>query len=43
MREIFERIEDNRSTFYEVDIDASEFKEGNPWLFSVFLKFDSSN
>lgn len=43
MREIFERIEDNSSTFYEVDMDAGEFKEGNAWLFSVFLKFDSSN
>ena len=43
MREIFERIEDGVSTFYEVDMDASEFKEGNPWLLSVFLKFDSSS
>ena len=54
MREIFERkqsgashnkncLEENGSTFYEVDMDAGEFKEGNPWLFSVFLKFDSSD
>ena len=41
MREIFERVEDGSSNFYEVDVDASEFKDTNPWLFSVFLKFDS--
>ena len=41
MREIFERIEDNNSTFYEVNMDAGELKSENPWLFSVFLKFDS--
>jgi len=43
MREIFERIEDGISTIYEVNMDAGEFKSENPWLFSVFLKFDSSN
>jgi len=36
MREIFERVEDNSSTFYEVDMDAGEFKEGNPWLLVFF-------
>ncbi|MEN8303454.1 MAG: DUF695 domain-containing protein [Campylobacterota bacterium] len=43
MREIFERVEDNNGTFYEVDMDAGEFKSESPWLFSVFLKFDSSS
>ncbi len=43
MREIFERIEEGNSTFYEVDMDAGEFKDESPWLFSVFIKFDSSN
>jgi len=43
MREIFERVEDKSSNFYEVDMDAGEHKEDNPWLFSVFLKFDSSD
>jgi len=41
MREIFERVEESSSNFYEVDMDAGEFKEENPWLFSVFVKFDS--
>ena len=41
MREVFQRVEDGSSTFYEVEMDAGEFKDGNPWLFSVFLKFDS--
>ncbi len=54
MREIFERVqseashskdylEDGVSTFYEVNMDAGELKDENPWLFSVFLKFDSSS
>ena len=41
MREVFQRVEDGSSTFYEVEMDAGEFKDGNPWLFSVFLMFDS--
>ncbi len=54
MREIFERkqsgashnkdcLEDGESTFYEVNMNADEFKDENPWLFSVFVKFDSSD
>lgn len=40
MREIFNRIEDESSTNIEVDIDAGDFKEDNPWLFSIFIKYD---
>lgn len=40
MREIYNKIEDNSLIKIEVDVDASEHKEDNPWLFSVFLKYD---
>ncbi len=42
MREIFERLDDS-SVIYEVEMDAGELKEENPWLFSVFIKFDTSD
>ncbi|MEA3370440.1 MAG: DUF695 domain-containing protein [Campylobacterota bacterium] len=41
MREIFQRLEDGENIHYEVEMDAGEFKSENPWLFSVFVKFDS--
>jgi len=41
MREVFKRFEDKSVLNIEVDIDASEYKEENPWLFSVFVKYDS--
>lgn len=40
MREIFTRIEDKSLINIEVEIDASDFKEDNPWLLSVFIKYD---
>lgn len=41
MREIFNRIEDDNSEMIiEVNVDASEAKEMNPWLFSIFVKYD---
>jgi len=40
MREIFTREEDGSSYFIEVNIDAGEYKKDNPWLFSVFIKYD---
>ncbi len=33
-------LEDNELARIEVDVEASEFKENNPWLLSVFLKYD---
>ena len=42
MREIFSRELDGNTAVIEVEIDAGEFKEENPWLFSVFVKFDST-
>ena len=41
MREHFQREEEGKSLFYEVNMDAGEFKDENPWLFSIFIKFDS--
>ncbi len=40
MREIFSRIDNNELVKIEIDVDASEYKVNNPWLFSVFLKYD---
>jgi len=40
MREYFKREVDSQSAFYEVNMSAGEFKQGNPWLFSVFIKID---
>lgn len=41
MREIYTRVEDDSLVGIEVDIQAYEQKEANPWLFSVFVKFDA--
>jgi len=40
MREIFNRVEDNNPVLLEIEMDAGECKESNPWLFSVFVKYD---
>jgi hypothetical protein len=40
MREIFSRKQENGTVSYEVELEAQEHKEDNPWLFSVFVKFD---
>ena len=40
MREIFTRTEDGQLTNIEVVLDAGKNKESNPWLFSVFVKYD---
>lgn len=41
MREVFDRKEDGSDIVYEVEMDAGDFKGENPWLFSIFIKFDS--
>ncbi len=38
MREIFKRVQDSCEMVIETNIEASDAKEMNPWLFSVFLK-----
>lgn len=43
MRENFQRVEDGENLHYEVEMDAGEYKSEHPWLFSVFVKFDSSD
>ena len=43
MREIFNRIEDEQEVSIEVYLDAKENQETNPWIFSVFIKYDAYN
>lgn len=43
MREIFTRVEDGKMVKIEVVLDAKEYQGLNPWLFSVFIKYDSFN
>lgn len=43
MREIFQRVEDENSFYIEVNVDADKHKDDYPWLFSVFVKFDSND
>jgi len=40
IREIFTREEEGTSYFIEVNLDAGKYKKENPWLFSVFIKYD---
>ncbi|MDQ7042757.1 MAG: DUF695 domain-containing protein [Sulfurimonas sp.] len=40
MRDIFTRIEDDCTVYIEVSLNAFGFSGENPWLFSVFIKFD---
>lgn len=43
MRETFSRVEDGEVVNIEVYLDAKAHKEGNPWIFSVFIKYDGLN
>lgn len=43
MRDIFQRVEDDSLVNIEVDLNAFAYSSNNPWLFSVFIKFDSAN
>ncbi len=40
MREIFKRQDGNVDSTIEIVLDASDVKETNPWLLSVFIKYD---
>ena len=40
MRELFTRIEDKTPVYIEIDMNAYAYSSDNPWLFSVFIKFD---
>ena len=40
MREVFTKEADGTIYNIEVNVDAGEFKGENPWLFSVFIKYD---
>ena len=41
MREIYKKEIDGTKHIVEYDEDAHEIKSENPWLFSVFIKYDS--
>jgi len=43
MRDYFTRVEDGRVINMEVVMGAGEYKDGMPWLFSVFIKYDGDN
>ncbi len=43
MRELFTRIEENSVVHLEVDMNAFAYSSDNPWLFSVFIKFDGAD
>ena len=40
MREVYTKEEDGLSIVVEIDLEAGKYKEGNPWLFSVFVKYE---
>lgn len=40
MREFFNRSVDGTTINIEVDLEADKYKSTNPWLFSIFIKYD---
>ncbi len=38
MREVFNRVEDFELVHIEVELDAEDFRDSYPWLFSLFIK-----
>jgi len=43
MREYFFRYEEDKKIKIEVNFDLDDVKEYNPWLLSIFIKFDALN
>jgi len=43
MREIFTKKEDAEAISIEIEIEAGQYKKDNPWLFSVFVKYDAKD
>jgi len=43
MRELFTRIEDGITVGIETDMSAYGYSSNNPWLLSIFIKFDAQN
>jgi uncharacterized protein (TIGR01619 family) len=41
MREVFTRVEDKTPINIEIEFDIGDSKKSNPWLFSVFVKYNS--
>ena len=40
MREIYKKLDDGNELIVEVNLAAGEYKSDNPWLLSVFVKYD---
>ena len=40
MREVYKKEDDGIVVSVEIDLDAGQYKEENPWLFSVFVKYE---
>jgi hypothetical protein len=43
MREVFNRVEDDITVITEVNVEASDVKDMNPWLLSVFVKYQNTD
>jgi len=43
MREYFVRVNENEQVNIEVDMNAYGYSSNNPWLFSIFIKFNAQN
>jgi hypothetical protein len=43
MRDFFQRVEDGSLVNIEIDLNAFGYSSNNPWLFSVFIKFDGAD
>lgn len=43
MRDFFQRVEDSSLVNIEIDLNAFAHSSNNPWLFSVFIKFDGAD
>ena len=43
MRDIFQRLEDGHLVNIEIDLNAFAYSGNNPWLFSIFIKFDGAD
>ena len=43
MRDFFQRLENGDLVNIEIDLNAFAYSSNNPWLFSVFIKFDGAD
>ena len=43
MRDFFQRLEDGSLVSIEIDLNAFAYSSNNPWLFSIFIKFNGAD